>query len=236
MTTTALVHAVPGTVIAAKPLFFYGHLHGTGGDPSNPASSRYSARHTTADDNRDLVLSWIQRQQRGYEWTQCDVGTHGSPTREVDVTVRRCWKSPCEQWIQGPEDLLFALVGTLILASGTAVDLNTVTFADWEVLRYEVGDHFGRHADRIRGPHHLGTVLLAAGSKDLEGGVLVRGDVDCAGPPSLPLAVFIPLGAPHAVTPITCGVRYVAKAAVYGHGAQDEDAANAFLHSNMRSD
>ena len=52
-------------------------------------------------------------------------------------------------------------------------------------------------------------------SEDCEGGALVSNGRRLTPGANVDVLVFLPLGTPHLVTPVTAGVRWVAKAAVF---------------------
>jgi hypothetical protein len=226
-------------------LRFYGHFHGTGGDPGNKSSSRYLMSTVTDEGNLHLVRNEFLRFNE--KWEPCDVGVLDSVTgtcasRVVDKSQRSCFRGSTDAWIE-KRSLVHEQHGAaeLIAKALPLVDLSTVGFSDWELLRYTAGGFFAEHVDRPRGDNHLGTVLAIFGTDDVEGGDLQSGGkVVWPRGCKVPHLVFIPLGEPHEVTRVLKGERYAAKAAVYGKMVSDvakADAANEdFRRSHMRCD
>jgi hypothetical protein len=195
------------------------------------------------------MYAWIVGHVYG-EWKPCDVGNMGNSMRIVDSTLRNCVKADISPWITSANEHHWVCR----LLQQDRIVLESVTFANHEVLKYERNGMFKTHIDRDRGNHHLGTLLVVAGSNDLRGGVLqdgtgtdlpISGEVkskdivaDDAAPP---YAVFIPLGAAHAVTEITSGTRVVLKASVHGKRTvgtdlEAENRNDVYLHGSIRSD
>jgi hypothetical protein len=232
--TTSVVSSavgVPlGTAIASLPLRYYGNINGTGGDPSNPESSRARAAACTDDDNTRYMLSWVQSLRAG-DWRPCDVGDLSDGRRAMDATSRVCEVAPASAWVTD-DNLMFEAAGALLVKS--AVDVSDVEFHDFEVLRYGPGSFFAAHTDRPRSKDHLGTLLAVVATEDAAGGELHVGDVSVG--MDKPYLTFIPLGRLHSVTAVTAGSRYVAKAAVYGTTTDNVEANKAFLSSNRRCD
>ena len=90
---------------------------------------------------------------------------------------------------------------------------------DCTIMTYKEGSHFKKHVDTKRGEGHLGTLLAivpadAGGTLRVFDGVWSR-DGRTAGP-NEPRLVWMALGVPHEVTPVTSGSRWVLKAAVFG--------------------
>ncbi len=69
--------------------------------------------------------------------------------------------------------------------------------------------------NRDRGDVHIGTLLRIMPSDDCEGGSLVMNGRRITPSRNEDCLVFIPFGVPHLVTPVTAGVRWVAKASVH---------------------
>jgi hypothetical protein len=63
---------------------------------------------------------------------------------------------------------MFELAACLVQKGVPGVDFSTLTFTDWEVLKYEPGSFFDVHVDRVRGKGHVGTLLLVITSDDFE--------------------------------------------------------------------
>ena len=222
------------TGLATLPLRYYGHIHGTGGDPSNPKSSRAQAAACTDDANTGFMLHWVQTLRAG-DWRDCDVGDVVDGSRVMDATSRVCKMARASAWVTD-DSPMFEAAGVLLVEA--AVDLRTVDFGDFEVLRYGPGSFFAAHTDRSRGEGHLGTLVAVVATEDAAGGELhvdtADGDVSVG--LDKPYLTFIPLGRLHSVTPVTAGSRYVAKAAVYGSTTDDVKANEAYLHANRRCD
>jgi hypothetical protein len=72
-----------------------------------------------------------------------------------------------------------------------------------------------RVCDRDRGDVHIGTLLRIMPSDDCEGGSLVIEGRRITPSRTEDCLVFIPFGVPHLVTPVTAGMRWVAKASVH---------------------
>ena len=155
----------------------------------------------------------------------CDVGIAGTSARVLDLRQRACTKTPlAHSWITPTK---YDWVVTRVLAmAGVSFQGLTAPLQFQELLRYDVGGHFGVHCDRQLGDTHLGTLLLALPSPDLVGGTL---DMDCwdlsredtavaanAVPGTSSAAIFIPLGVRHSVCPVLAGYRLVLKASIFG--------------------
>jgi hypothetical protein len=234
-----LIHCSAASSMHAKKVNYYGDIVFVAGDTGYQKSTRYQAITCTKDMNRNFVLQWIQsRVGKDGDWARCDVGTRGSTTREYDASARVSWRAPASSpWI-GEEDLMFYSAGEVMGKAG--VDLEVVTFSDFEVLRYDAGGFFETHADRERAKGHIGTLLVVASSDDLQGGLLV----DEAGRPVWerqedPYIVFVPLGVLHGVTLVTKGARYAAKASVHGIIRTPAEVASrneALRYSKLRED
>lgn len=181
-----------------------------------------------ADTNRELILRAVKALKSG-AYTKCTIGVvkeaagaaDASDTgdadehleRVLDVSVRDCATAPARAFLV-PEDapVLQALLPP-----------DVYRLKDFEVLRYSAGVGFSAHTDRVRGEHHIGTLVAVVGSADVEGGELMvsaskRSSVankQLGGSGVRPYIAFIPLGYTHAVLPVVKGTRYVAKAAVF---------------------
>jgi hypothetical protein len=123
--------------------------------------------------------------------------------------------------------------GAVLVEAG--IDLATAEFGDYEVLKYGPASFFATHADRSRGDEHVGTLVAVVATADAVGGCLhVDDGVRVGG--DTPYLAFIPLGRTHSVTTVTAGVRYVAKAAVYGTTTDNIEANMTYHHESMRCD
>ena len=214
----------------AVSLSYYGHVEGVNGDPGNPTSSMARAMKCTPSGNVAMMLDWVKALRVG-EWRACDVGT-ADGTRVAETITRVCETASSTAWVD-PDNQMFVGAAQDVLAE-SGVDLATVRFGDYEVLKYGPGSFFAAHADRTRGDGHIGTLIAVVASEDAVGGELYV-DEERVGKDK-PYLVFLPLGRVHSVTPITAGTRYVAKAAVYGNTSASAAANDAFMDRNMRSD
>jgi hypothetical protein len=224
----------------AVPIHYYGDLVGSGGDPSDPVSGAALADSTTVAENRSLVQAWVLSHaslDSGAGWSECDVGTLGADDRAVCSSTRACRKHPARAWIADVSEPVFQAAAQVLQGGLPGLSLETVTFADWELLRYEEGGFFIAHFDRQRGPCHVGTLLLVAPSADIAGGELLDEDGVPAWSTGEPHVVFVPLGVRHRVAVVTSGSRVVAKAAVHGIVSAEyavvrrDNAAYLALHS-----
>ena len=222
--------------IARLPLRYYGDISRVAGSSQDLTSTRALAELCTASDNVALLIFWVER-LRSSEWRVCDVGTVEGG-RILDTSARLCDTATAKEWVS-KDFLLFQTAGNVLMRAG--MDLSTVEFRDFEVLRYGVGSFFSAHADRNRGEGHLGTLVAVVATVDAAGGELhVDGDGDSyEGVPvgtGTPYITFIPLGRVHSVTRVTSGTRYVAKAAVFSSNSADLAVNTAFLQSKMLYD
>ena len=163
--------------------------------------------------------------------------------RKEDPKVRACERAEVvRDWVvlnnpprKGCGPFETRVVVPLLQAAGISIRNLRTPLCNQELLRYTTGGHFVSHCDRVLGDFHLGTLLLIVPDEDIGGGELeVRAQevvpvatyrawvhtlphdpVDVL-PGREPLCVFIPLGTPHRVVPVTAGTRLVAKAAVFG--------------------
>ena len=182
------------------------------------------------ESTRTRLLAWFNELAGAEEtggWGDCDYGIRGTDKRATDPTVRVCKRKAVASWVSP-----FTLPSLRELIKKAIVDaddgeVGAMAFLDCELLRYEVGGHFAVHVDAHLPDRpiseteeyvHLGTLLMAIPSADMEGGRLYvphrlrRGDVF---PKRLPHAVVLPLGIAHGVTPVKRGSRCVAKASIF---------------------
>jgi hypothetical protein len=210
----------------AMMVAYYGMFLSISGCPSDTSSTRFKARHTSVEENTKYVFDAVSEFAKG-PWEVCDFGIPGTSFREVDLDVRASQRSNADNWLRHRSVLSKAL---RLVAQRQLVDVATVKFCDFEILKYDEGGLFAEHMDRARGEGHIGTLLLIAPCVGMLGGALVDGSgVSVVENPSAPHLVFIPLGVAHAVTKVEHGQRLVLKAAVHGTGAHDSDMAETFL-------
>jgi hypothetical protein len=198
------------------------------------------------DDAPELIKLLLSRIKGPVKWRPCDVGLvdpAGDPgdgaaaktsfLRSAATSLRRAVmpslrlatvaeKLKPDGWLRTGRGTFFES-RVLPWLGKLCVDPTTVEVPEehQEIMRYVEGGFMDTHTDRVRGPNHVGTLLLVVPSPDLEGGQLLMQDGPGAeeapvGKPGRPFVVFIPLHTPHRVTPVVKGERYVAKASVFG--------------------
>jgi hypothetical protein len=171
-------------------------------------------------DASELTAWLLSRAKHPVEWVPCDVGLLGEAGgRAIVPSLRMCSRAADLKpggWLQ-TDDGSFWEASVLKWLGSLCVDpaKANVPWDHQELLKYDVGGFMASHKDRLRGPDHVGTLLLVVPSPDLEGGQLVVED-EPMGEPGRPYVVFIPVDAVHRVDPVTKGVRYVGKASVFG--------------------
>jgi hypothetical protein len=145
------------------------------------------------------------------QFVEADMGIDGK--RVIDKTYRITQKTTCDvAWpieCVGKEKLALLLKDANIKPS--------VSFSNFEILKYTVGSFFDKHTDTMHHSTHIGTLLAVFPSEDLEGGDLIMEPADGEKiiiSKIVPYLTFIPLGTIHSVSVIKKGFRIVAKAAV----------------------
>jgi hypothetical protein len=217
------------TMPKSRSVHYFGDVEFPGGNPADPASGRARALAYKPSENVEFLLDWVKALRLG-DWRACDVGTIGGE-RIADSSARVCEVASAVSWIT-EHHLMFQTAGAVLAEAG--VSLAAVQFRDYELLKYRQGSFFAAHVDRLRGPGHLGTLVVVVATADAIGGELCLDDVPFG--KDTPYLAFIPLGRMHSVTPVTAGTRYVAKAAVYGTTTADTEANKTHLYSKIRSD
>ena len=127
-------------------------------------------------------------------------------SRHTDPAVRASWEVHDVRL----SSALVALVHDAATACGERDASRGVTVpSTGTVVLYEVGGHFAAHTDRARGPAHWGTaIVLLPTAVPFAGGALTINDEAVPFVPSTePQVAIVPLGAVHAVAPVTSGVR-----------------------------
>ncbi len=170
--------------------------------------------HTTYTKDLISILDIIPNN----DWHICDYGKDGQ--RVID-DYRVCYK------VNYPWTLL---INESTLRKELTLN-NDIEFKEDEILRYDIGGHFEDHTDRVRGPGHIGTLLIMY-PINLKGGELIiksseaslikeslKGSEDPLINKTYDVntmnTFYIPLDIIHRVNPIISGRRFVFKTSVF---------------------